>query len=136
MVAKLDHIGIAVKNLEKGKTLYEEILQTPCYKVEEVASEGVVTAFFAAGDTKIELLGASRPDSPIARFIEKRGPGLHHIALHVEDIESEIQRLQNLGYEFVQTTPKKGADNKWICFLHPKSTEGCLIELCQDADVL
>ncbi len=131
-MAKLDHIGIAVKDLEEGKKKYAQILRSPCYKEEEVESEGVITAFFQAGDTKIELLGATREDSPIARFLEKRGPGIHHIALEVEDIQAEIQRLGDLGYAFIQTSPKKGADNKWICFLHPKSTDGCLIELCQD----
>lgn len=134
-MAKLDHIGIAVGDLEESKKKYEQILQTDCYKEETVESEGVITAFFRAGESKIELLGAKSSDSPIARFLEKRGPGIHHIALEVQDIQSEIKRLENLGFSFIASEPKKGADNKWICFLHPRSTDGCLIELCQDGDL-
>ncbi len=129
---KIEHIGIAVKELEKSVPLFEQLLNTPCYKTEEVATEGVNTAFFATGDSKIELLEATKPDSPIQKFIDKKGEGIHHIAFEVENIEAEMKRLQALGFELLNTTPKNGADNKLVCFLHPKTTNGVLVELCQE----
>jgi methylmalonyl-CoA/ethylmalonyl-CoA epimerase len=128
----IEHIGIAVKSLQESVPLFEQLLNTPCYKTEEVAAEGVTTAFFQTGESKVELLEATRPDSPIAKFLEKKGPGIHHIAFAVENIEAEMKRLAALGFELLQETPKKGADNKRICFLHPKSTNGVLIELCEE----
>lgn len=129
---KIEHIGIAVKNLEEGIKLYEKLLNTPCYKIEEVASEFVKTAFFKIGESKIELVAATNPQSPIAKYIEKRGQGIHHIAFDVVDIEKEIERLEDEGFQMIQRTPKNGADNKIIAFLHPKSTDGVLVELCQE----
>ena len=129
---KLEHIGIAVKNMEDANTLFAKLFNRPNYKLEEVASEGVKTSFFNLGGAKIELLEASSPDSAIAKFIEKRGEGIHHLAFEVEDIEAEIARLTSEGFELIHTTPKDGADNKRIAFLHPKSTNGVLVELCQE----
>ena len=129
---KVEHIGIAVKDLEKSNELFAKLFNKPKYKVEEVASEGVNTSFFQMGETKIELLEATKPDSPIAKFIEKKGEGIHHIAYDVADIESEMERLSNEGFVLLNKAPKKGADNKLVCFLHPKSTNGVLIELCQE----
>jgi methylmalonyl-CoA/ethylmalonyl-CoA epimerase len=129
---KIEHIGIAVKNMESANSLFKKLFNKENYKIEEVQSEGVMTSFFQLGESKIELLAATSPDSPIAKFIEKRGEGIHHIAFDVADIEVEIARLKNEGFEFVSETPKLGADNKKICFLHPKSTNGVLIELCQE----
>lgn len=129
---KIEHLGIAVKELAKSIPLFEQLLNTPCYKTEEVASEGVNTAFFQVGDSKVELLEATDPASPIAKFIEKKGEGMHHIAFDVENIEAEMKRLSALGFELLNETPKRGADNKLICFLHPKTTNGLLIELCQE----
>lgn len=129
---KIEHLGIAVKNLDNAIAVYEQLLNTPCYKVEEVASEGVNTAFFMTGDSKIELLEATREDSPIRKFIDKKGEGIHHIAFEVENIEAEMKRLAALGFEILNEQPKKGADNKLICFLHPKTTHGVLVELCQE----
>ncbi len=129
---KIEHIGIAVKNLAESDALFAAVLNTPSYKQEEVASEGVVTSFFKVGESKIELLQATNTQSPIHKFIEKRGQGIHHIAFDVEDIQAEITRLKEQGMEFISDVPKQGADNKLICFLHPKSTDGVLIELCQD----
>lgn len=129
---KIEHIGIAVHNLEEAIVTYENLLKKKCYKIEEVKSEGVKTAFFMVGDSKIELLEATNPDSPIAKFIEKRGVGMHHIAFDVYDINAEINRLLKEGYNLIQHTPKEGADNKLIAFLHPKSTHGVLVELCQE----
>lgn len=129
---KIEHLGIAVKELAKSIPLFEQLLNTPCYKTEEVASEGVNTAFFQVGDSKVELLEATKPDSPIAKFLDKKGEGIHHIAFDVENIEAEMKRLQALGFELLNETPKRGADNKLVCFLHPKSTNGVLIELCQE----
>lgn len=129
---KIEHLGIAVKELAKSIPLFEQLLNTPCYKTEEVASEGVNTAFFQVGDSKIELLEATKPESPIAKFIDKKGEGIHHIAFDVENIEAEMKRLQALGFELLNETPKRGADNKLVCFLHPKSTNGVLVELCQE----
>ncbi|AWO01874.1 methylmalonyl-CoA epimerase [Chitinophaga alhagiae] len=133
---KVEHIGIAVKSLATAIPLFEKLLNTPCYKTEEVASEGVTTAFFRQGESKIELLEASTDSSAIARFIEKKGEGMHHIAFEVEDIHTEMERLQQEGFELVHTTPKHGADNKLVCFLHPKSTGGILVELTQERKTL
>ncbi len=129
---KIEHIGIAVKSLEASNDLFSKLFNAPHYKIEEVASEGVNTSFFQVGINKIELLEATNPDSPIAKFIEKRGEGIHHIAFDVDDIEAEIKRLEAEGFTVLNKTPKKGADNKWVAFLHPKSTNGVLIELCQE----
>jgi len=129
---KIEHIGIAVKNIENANAIYKSLLGYDYYKTEEVASEGVKTSFFTCGESKIELLEATKEDSPIAKFIEKRGEGIHHIAFAVDDIYSEIKRLKNEGFVVLNKTPKNGADNKLVAFLHPKSTNGVLIELCQD----
>jgi methylmalonyl-CoA/ethylmalonyl-CoA epimerase len=129
---KIEHIGIAVKDLEESSALYEKLLGTTCYKTEEVPSEGVRTAFFKFGPNKIELLEATSANSPIARFLEKRGEGIHHIAFEVADLKAEISRLQNEGFTLINETPKLGADQKMVVFLHPKSTGGVLVELCQD----
>ncbi len=129
---KIEHIGIAVKDLDVSNALFEKLFGAPAYKAEEVESEGVTTSFFLNGPNKIELLAATNPDSPIAKFIEKKGEGIHHIAFDVEDIVSEIARLQQEGFVVLNETPKKGADNKLVAFLHPKSTNGVLIELCQE----
>lgn len=129
---KIEHIGIAVLDIEKSIPLYESILGTPCYKKEEVSSEGVITAFFRKGPNKIELLQATNKDSPIAKFLDKRGEGMHHIAFAVMDIREEMSRLQKEGYRLLNTEPKKGADNKLVCFIHPKEANGVLIELCQE----
>lgn len=130
---KIEHIGIAVKDLGVSNSLFEKLFGVPPYKMEEVASEGVRTSFFRSGPNKIELLEATREDSPIAKYIEKKGEGIHHIAFDVEDIHSEIGRLRDEGFTVLNETPKKGADGKLVAFLHPKSTNGVLIELCQDA---
>lgn len=130
----IEHIGIAVKDLEASINLYEQLLNTPCYKQETVAREGVTTAFFQTGPNKIELLAATRPDSPVAKFLEKKGEGIHHIAFAVADIRAEMKRLQALGFELLSDEPKPGADNKLICFLHPKTTGSVLIELCQERE--
>lgn len=129
---KVEHIGIAVKNLEVSIPLFEQLLNTNCYKTETIESEAVKTAFFKQGETKIELLESLNQDAVIARFIEKKGEGMHHIAFEVEDIQAEMMRLQNEGFVLLNNTPKDGADNKLVCFLHPKSTNGILIELCQE----
>jgi len=129
---KIEHIGIAVKDLEASNILFEKLLGVPHYKIEEVASEGVKTSFFKSGPNKIELLEATKPDSPIAKFLEKKGEGIHHIAFAVEDIVSEIERLKGEGFVVLNETPKKGADNKQVAFLHPKGTNGVLVELCQE----
>jgi methylmalonyl-CoA/ethylmalonyl-CoA epimerase len=127
---KIEHIGIAVKNLAASVPLFEKLLNSQCYKTEEVESENVNTAFFKTGETKIELLEGTDPDGVIARFIEKKGEGLHHIAFDVSDIEAEMKRLKEEGFVLLNETPKPGADNKLVCFLHPKHTNGVLIELC------
>lgn len=132
MIRKIEHIGIAVNNLEVSNQLFEKLLGVPAYKMEEVASEGVKTSFFMNGPNKIELLEATTPDSPIAKFLEKKGEGIHHIAFDVEDIVAEIERLKNEGFTVLNETPKKGADNKLVAFLHPKGTNGVLVELCQE----
>ena len=129
---KVEHIGIAVKNLADAVSLFEKLLNTNCYKTEEVISEQVNTAFFKQGETKIELLESTDPDGVIARFIEKKGEGLHHIAFDVTDIEAEMKRLKEEGFVLLHETPKNGADNKLVCFLHPKHTSGVLIELCME----
>jgi methylmalonyl-CoA/ethylmalonyl-CoA epimerase len=129
---KVEHIGIAVKNLKEAIPLYESLLNTPCYKTEPVESEKVITAFFQKGESKIELLESSDPDGVIANFINKKGEGIHHIAFEVEDLEAEIRRLKSEGFIIINEIPKRGADNKLICFLHPKSTTGVLIELCME----
>lgn len=129
---KIEHIGIAVKNLEESNKLFASLFGKTHYKVEEVASEGVKTSFFNTGPNKIELLQATNVDSPIAKFIEKKGEGIHHIAFAVSDIKSEIKRLKNEGFVVLNEEPKKGADNKLVAFLHPKTTNGVLIELCQE----
>ncbi len=128
----VEHIGIAVKDLNISIPLFELLLQTKCYKTEIVESEKVTTAFFKQGDTKIELLESMDEDGVIAKFIERKGEGMHHIALAVEDIEAEMKRLADAGFTLLNTIPKKGADNKLVCFLHPKATNGVLIELCED----
>lgn len=130
---KIEHVAIAVKSLAQSIPLYEKLLGTPCYKKEEVSSEKVNTAFFQTGESKIELLESTDDNGVISRFIEKKGEGIHHIAFAVDNIQDEITRLKNEGFEFINETPKAGADQKLICFLHPKHTNGVLIELCQDA---
>ncbi len=129
---KVEHIGIAVKTLASSNALFASLFGQEAYKVEEVASEGVATSFFRCGATKIELLEATNENSAIAKFIAKRGEGIHHIAFEVEDIRAEMKRLAGEGFTLLQTEPKRGADNKLVCFLHPKSTNGVLIELCQE----
>lgn len=128
---QIEHIGIAVKNLEFSNDLFTKLLGTAPYKKEGVESEGVMTSFFQTGQTKIELLEATNPDSPIAKFIEKKGEGIHHIAFEVADILAEMERLKNEGFILLNDVPKKGADNKLVCFLHPKGTNSVLVELCQ-----
>ncbi len=128
---KIEHIGIAVKSLEVSNLVFEKLLGVPAYKEEEVASEGVRTSFFQNGPNKIELLEATSAESPIAKFLDKKGEGIHHIAFDVDDIEAEIKRLTNEGFTVLNQIPKKGADNKLVAFLHPKTTNGVLIELCQ-----
>ena len=129
---KIEHIGIAVKNIETSNSLFAKLFGESHYKTEAVESEGVKTSFFKVGPNKIELLEATNPESPIAKFIEKKGEGIHHIAFAVDDIEKEIERLKEEGFKMIHDAPKVGADNKLIAFLHPKSTNGVLIELCQD----
>lgn len=129
---KIEHIGIAVKNLEESNVLFASLLGEKHYKIEDVESEGVKTSFFKTGTNKIELLEATKRNSPIAKFIEKKGEGIHHIAFAVDDIDAEIKRLQSEGFIVLNETPKKGADNKLVAFLHPKTTNGVLIELCQE----
>ncbi|MFT4061612.1 MAG: methylmalonyl-CoA epimerase [Edaphocola sp.] len=128
----IEHIGIAVKDLAGAVPLFETLLNAPCYKTESVAEEGVNTAFFQTGETKIELLEASKEGSPIAKFIEKKGSGIHHIAFEVADIRAEMKRLAAEGFTLLDAEPKPGADNKLVAFLHPKSTNGVLIEICQE----
>jgi len=127
---KTEHIGIAVKELAKAVPLFEKLLNSQCYKTEQVESENVTTAFFKVGDTKIELLESTDADGVIAKFINKKGEGVHHIAFAVDDIYAEMERLKNEGFVLLNETPKNGADNKLVCFLHPKDTNGVLIELC------
>lgn len=129
---KIEHIGIAVADLQKASTLYEQLLGTGCYKTERVESENVDTAFFKVGENKIELLAATAEESAIAKFIAKKGEGIHHIAFDVDDIYAEMERLKAEGFVLLNEEPKKGADNKLICFVHPKTTNGVLVELCQE----
>jgi methylmalonyl-CoA/ethylmalonyl-CoA epimerase len=129
---KVEHIGIAVKDLSVSIPLFEQLLNTSCYKTELVASENVQTAFFQQGETKIELLQSTKEDGVIAKYIERKGEGMHHIAFDVSDIRAEMQRLKEAGFALLNDEPKEGADNKLICFLHPKGTNGVLIELCQE----
>ena len=129
---KIEHIGIAVKDLEISNALFEKLFGVPAYKEEEVESEGVKTSFFMNGANKIELLEATNPNSPIAKFLEKKGEGIHHIAFEVQNIVAELSRLKEEGFIILNEIPKKGADNKLVAFLHPKSTNGVLIELCQE----
>lgn len=129
---KIEHIGIAVKDLEASNRLFSKLLGKEPYKIEEVESEGVRTSFFELGGVKIELLEATRPDSPIAKFIEKKGEGIHHLAFQVKDIHQDIERFKQQGITMINDQPKDGADNKQIAFMHPKSTNGVLMELCQD----
>lgn len=128
---KIEHIGIAVRSLSASIPLFEKLLGTPCYKTESVESEKVNTAFFKTGESKVELLESIEPDGVISKFIEKKGEGMHHIAFEVDDLITEINRLKSEGFVFINEVPKDGADNKLVCFLHPKSTNGVLIELCQ-----
>jgi methylmalonyl-CoA/ethylmalonyl-CoA epimerase len=130
---KIEHIGIAVSSLETAIVTYQKLLNLPVYKTEEVASEGVITAFLQCGPNKIELLEASSESSPIAKFIAKKGEGIHHIAFEVDDIVAEMERLKKEGFVLLSDVPKPGADNKLVCFVHPKSAKGVLIELCQNA---
>jgi len=129
---KIEHIGIAVKHLSTSIPLFEKLLNTPCYKTEAVESELVNTAFFKTGESKVELVEGYSPESPIYKFIEKKGEGIHHIAFEVEDIDAEIKRLVNEGFTMINEVPKQGADNKLVCFLHPKFTNGVLIELVME----
>ena len=132
MIKKIEHIGIAVEDLGKSEALFEKLLGVKPYKKENIQTEGVTTSFFKIADQKLELLHAISENSPIKKFIDKRNEGVHHIALHVDSIKNEVDRLESLGFEFISTTPKKGADNKMIVFLHPKTTNGVLIELCEE----
>ncbi len=131
---KVEHIGIAVKTLREAIPLFEKLLNTSCYKTESVESEKVNTAFLKMGDTKIELLESSDPDGVMAKYIAKKGEGLHHIAFDVKDIKAEMERLSKEGFQLLNPEPKFGADNKWVCFLHPRDTHGILIELCQERE--
>lgn len=128
---RIDHIGIAVRNIAESNALFHKLLGEAHFKIETVESEKVATSFFHIGESKIELLEASDPESPIAKFIEKRGEGIHHIAFEVADIHAEVERLENEGFIALNREPKRGADNKWVVFLHPKSSNGVLVELCQ-----
>ncbi len=134
MLLKIEHIGIAVKDLVASNKIFEDILGVAPYKEEKVESEHVITSFFKSGESKIELVQATHPDSAIARFLEKNKEGMHHIAFLVEDIYAEIERLKTMGYQMINETPKEGADGKLIAFLHPKSSSGVLIELCMDQE--
>lgn len=131
---KIEHIGIAVKNIQTSNELFTRLLGVAPYKMEEVKSEGVLTSFFKAGPNKVELLEGQTLDNPISKFIEKKGEGIHHIAFEVDNIEQEIARLKKEGFEMIHEVAKKGADNKLIAFLHPKSSNGVLIELCQEIE--
>ncbi len=132
MIKKIEHIGIAVKNINESNELFKKLFGKDHYKIEAVESEGVNTSFFLLGETKIELLQATNETSAIAKFIEKKGEGIHHIAYEVDDIEKEMSRLKTEGFELINSVAKDGADNKKICFLHPKSTNGILVELCEE----
>jgi methylmalonyl-CoA/ethylmalonyl-CoA epimerase len=134
MMQKIEHLGIAVKNLEESVKTWTHLLGEPAYKTEEVAGEMVRTAFFRMGESKIELLEATSPESAIAKFIEKKGEGIHHIAFGVQDLKQEAERLKTEGFRALNTEPKAGADHKWVMFFHPKETGGVLIEICQDRE--
>jgi methylmalonyl-CoA/ethylmalonyl-CoA epimerase len=134
MINKVEHIGIAVKNIDSSNKLFAKLLGKPHYKIESIESESVITSFFKIGEQKIELLQSTDEKGPIAKFIEKRNEGVHHLAFHVDSIVEEVKRLKKEGFEFISETPKKGADNKIIVFLHPKTTNGVLIELCQNSE--
>lgn len=129
---KIEHIGIAVSNIEDANNIYKSLFGYSHYKTEIVESEGVNTSFFICGESKIELLEATNPESPVAKFIDKRGEGIHHIAFLVRDIKAEIKRLKKEGFIVLNDEPRRGADNKWVVFLHPKSSKGVLVELCQE----
>ncbi|WP_299435903.1 methylmalonyl-CoA epimerase [uncultured Aquimarina sp.] len=129
---KIEHIGIAVKDIDQANTLYEQLLGIPPYKQEVVESESVITSFFRIGENKIELVASTKEDGPIGKFISKKGEGIHHIAFDVDDIEKELERLEKEGFQLINKTPKKGADNKLVAFVHPKTTNGVLVELCQE----
>jgi methylmalonyl-CoA/ethylmalonyl-CoA epimerase len=131
-VNKIEHIGIAVSNLEDAISVYEKLLNTTCYKTEAVESEAVLTAFFQVGESKIELLQGTTESSPISKFISKKGQGIHHIAFDVNDISAEVSRLKKEGFVVLNEVPKMGADNKLVAFLHPSSSNGVLVELCQE----
>ncbi len=132
MIKKIEHIGIAVKDMDNSNALFKKLFGSEHYKIEKVESEGVSTSFFMLGETKIELVASTSDNSSIAKFIEKKGEGIHHIAYAVDDIVAEMERLKKEGFELINQQPKDGADNKLICFLHPKSTNGVLVELCQE----
>ena len=134
MINKVEHLGIAVKNIDSSNKLFAKLLGKQHYKIESVESESVITSFFKIGEQKIELLQSTDERGPIAKFIEKRKEGAHHLALHVDSIVEEVKRLKKEGFEFISETPKKGADNKTFVFLHPKTTNGVLIELCQNTE--
>ena len=129
---KIEHIGIAVKDLKESNILFEKLLGTAPYKIEEVLSEGVNTSFFQVGPNKIELLEATHDDSPIAKYLAKKGEGMHHIAFAVDDIQKEMHRLRVAGFSLLSEAPQLGADNKWVAFVHPKTANGVLVELCQE----
>lgn len=131
-MVRIEHIGIAVKDLSQANDLFKKLFGEAAYKKETVDSEHVTTSFFQVGPNKIELLEADAPESAIAKYIEKKGEGIHHIAFEVDDIHQEMKRLKEEGFQLINDQPKKGADNKWVCFLHPKSTNGVLVELCQE----
>lgn len=132
MTGKIEHLGIAVKDLDAAEKLYEKLLGTASYKREEVVSEKVVTSFFRSGENKIELVASTDPEGTIAKYIEKKGEGIHHVAFDVDDIYAEMERLRGEGFVLLNEQPKRGADNKLICFVHPKTTGGVLVELCQE----
>ena len=132
MFTNVEHIGIAVRDLAASNELFSALLNSQPYKAEDVPSEGVTTSFFKINQTKIELLAATKPDSPIARYLDKRGEGIHHLAFEVENIEAEMTRLREAGFTLLNDVPKPGADNKLVCFVHPKTANGVLIELCQE----
>lgn len=134
-MSKIEHLGIAVRDLDAAEKIFEDVLGTSSYKREEVESESVITSFFKVGESKVELLQATDESSAISKFIEKRGEGLHHVAFDVVDIEAEIERLMDKGYRMIHESPKEGADGKIIAFMHPKSSNGVLVELCQDLRV-
>ncbi|WP_298547450.1 methylmalonyl-CoA epimerase [uncultured Aquimarina sp.] len=129
---KIEHIGIAVKDIDQANTLYEQLLGVAPYKQEIVESEAVITSFFKVGENKIELVASTKEDGPIGKFISKKGEGIHHIAFDVDNIEQELKRLEKEGFQLINKTPKKGADNKLVAFVHPKTTNGVLVELCQE----